>query len=69
MVAAPYAASLVLTAGGGGPQAYARIRASRAASKKKFEREQAVEKAGAFGKLLGGVLGGALANAPRVGVW
>ncbi len=39
--------------------AYARIRASRAASKKKFERQEKLEKAGAFGKLFSGVVGGA----------
>ena len=39
--------------------AYARVKAARAASKKKYERQEQIEKAGAFGGILGGVLGGA----------
>jgi hypothetical protein len=39
--------------------AYARIRESRRRSKEKYERQEKLEKAGAFGKLFAGVVGGA----------
>ena len=45
-------------------EAYARIRAQRAKTKARFEREEKLEKAGALGKLLSGVIGGALLGAP-----
>jgi len=39
-------------------EAYARIRAQRAKTKARFEREEKLEKAGALGKLFSGVIGG-----------
>ena len=42
-------------------EAYARIRAQRAKTKARFEREETLEKAGVFGKMLSGVVGGARA--------
>jgi len=40
-------------------EAYARIRAQRAKTKARFEREEKLEKAGALGKLISGFVGGA----------
>lgn len=49
-------------------EAYARIRAQRAKTKARFEREEKLEKAGALGKLISGFVGGAsLAKAPSPG--
>jgi hypothetical protein len=43
-------------------EAYARIRAQRAKTKARYEREEKLEKAGALGKLFGGVISGALSR-------